>query len=127
MARVSATRDDSPRKSGGFRVSLPHGIDNVMPNIPGWFRLRFIRTEQPKCRCRQSAPRRCRVAYECWRDFAQLHIKPAQPVPIWFEPSQICNTHLPAAATAPGSGPLIQPIIAWQGPRLATPARCRSV
>jgi hypothetical protein len=43
---------------------------------------------------RQRSPRRPSIAYLSRRASAQLEVKPAQRVPIWFEPSQICNRRL---------------------------------
>jgi hypothetical protein len=82
MALVSAGGDVSPQDFAGF---LRFAVACGRQRDAGHSRLiSFIF-------CVERIFSRSGIAYACWRDFAQLHVKPAQWVPIWVEPSQFCN------------------------------------
>ncbi|WP_143035647.1 hypothetical protein [Bradyrhizobium sp. Rc2d] len=73
------------------RAVSTRGKGSLLPNIPVCFYSDFLIA--PRCDAELEQPLRP-LRCKRWTDrrmIAQHGVKPAQRVPIWFEPSQICN------------------------------------
>jgi len=104
MPLVSARGGISLRNSRDSRALPSAGLRQGKAGYCRTFPFDFVRlscrSERARHDGRRPSSHRSANAYARWRDFAQLQVKPAQPVPIWFEPSQICNRRHVQAAPA---------------------------